>query len=54
MSKKIRTQHLKIKFLHEKIIFFGLDFFPIKVWMYTFNSAQPGHSRKLCINNVIF
>ena len=24
---------LKIEFLHEKIIFFGLDFFPDKVWL---------------------
>ena len=24
---------LKINFLHEKIIFFALDFFPVKVWL---------------------
>ena len=24
---------LEIEFLHEKIIFFGLDFFPDKVWL---------------------
>ena len=24
---------LKMEFLHEKIIFFGLDFFPDKVWL---------------------
>ena len=24
---------LKIKFLHEKILFFALDFFPDKVWL---------------------
>ena len=25
-------QNLKIKFLHDKIIFFGLDFFLVKIW----------------------
>ena len=25
---------LKIKFLHEKILFFGVDFFPDKVWLW--------------------
>ena len=28
---------LEIEFLHEKIIFFGLDFFPDKVWLCRFD-----------------
>ena len=40
MSKKTRTQILKIDFLHEKILFFGLDFFPVNIWLCSFRKTH--------------
>ena len=42
-SKKSRTQIFKIKFLHEKIIIFGQDFFFVSVWIYRFEMWPLEH-----------
>ena len=53
--KLFQLQKLKSRFLHDKLIFFGLDFFPGKVWSCTLgfggleshlqHSWGPGWSR---------
>ena len=35
--KIVQLQKLKSRFLHEKIIFFALDFFLVKVWLWGFD-----------------
>ena len=35
-----KTLFFEINFLHEKIIFFGRDFFPINVWMVAIDPAR--------------
>ena len=38
-SKFFKSKIFKIDFLHDKIIFFGQDFFYLKVWIVSFDSA---------------
>ena len=41
ISKNFRFQIFKIKFLHEKLIFFLQIFFPGKVWLCTSRKCHP-------------
>ena len=42
-GKSSKFTILKSRFLHEKIIFFIQDFFPDKIWIYTFDCARFYH-----------